>query len=620
MAYNRTERFPKIISQTSPKIGPGTYDISDLPPLERHLGIILLSNLKYLETLRHEILLIADFHPFLSGSKRRTITIPRDAESLPGPGTYNTKEPHIRHIPERSFQKLNSPKLNLDKNPRCIDFTDARFKEKISEGPGPLDYHVATDFIKLRKTRSHPGARKGPMGKLWLTRPPRSIVPTATSVPDKNYTGYSINQYGSLVKNPLLRKKPIFFYNVPREEANTTTLLYKGNFWSRMTGREEARPSLAPGPGDYEHETKKTAAQIYDEKIREERRMTSRQSRFLDTLYRRKTNENFPAPNAYNIKGNFDKVFKIDCKCDSSVTEPPPFGQTAKRFEDKLASDVPGPGTYDPPVLLKCTGSIYLAPFGTCAGRFQKVPEDTGPGPSDYHLSVGNLAYESEKRCKYAFLRQTHPRRCFETISLYQDIEDYDDVRSTEKTEEKKCAVYHAAFKSKTTRFLEIRKKDYRELFFLYVRIRTHGPSADGNKSVLETKRPAPPDPGAYDVLTAFRANRDKCDFLCPRLAPPFGTRSSRLPKSPRDIEDMPDPTYYNLASDISENVRGGVIPESEKIEEISFAPSPTRYCIHPYLSSSISKRSFNVTLGESKVITNWTKHEKGKKDPRCPC
>ncbi|KAK1126878.1 hypothetical protein K0M31_004499 [Melipona bicolor] len=523
MAYDRTERFPKIITQTPPKIGPGTYDISDLPPLERHL---------------------VDFHPFLSGSKRRTITIPRDAERLPGPGTYDIKELQ-RHIPERSFQNLNRPKLNLDKKPR--------FKEKISEGPGPLDYHVATDFIKLRKIRSDPGTRRGPAGKLWLTRPPRSIVPTAASIPDKNYTGYSINQYGSLVKNPLLRKTSTFFYNVSREETNTTTLLYKGNFWSRMTGRKEVRPFLTPGPGDYEHETKKTAAQIYDEKIREERRMTSRQSRFLDTLCRRKTSENFPAPNAYNIKGNFDKFFRIDCKCDSHVTVPPPFGQTAKRFEDKMKSDVPGPGTYDPPVQIKCTGSIYPAPFGTCAGRFQKVSEDIRPGPSDYHLRVGNLAYESEKRCRYTYLRQTHPRRYFETISSYQDQEDYDDVCSPEKTEEKKCAVYHAAFKSKTKRFLEIRKKA--------------------------------PDPGAYDVLTAFRANRDKCDFLCPRLAPPFGTRSSRLPKSPRDVKDMPDPTYYNLATDISENVKGGVIPESEKIEEISLAPPATRYCVSFLLS-----------------------------------
>lgn len=45
-----------------------------------------------------------------------------------------------------------------------------------------------------------------------------------------------------------------------------------------------------------------------------------------------------------------------------------------------MESDVPGPDTYDPSVQIKCTGSIYPAPFGTCAGRFQKESKDTGPG------------------------------------------------------------------------------------------------------------------------------------------------------------------------------------------------------------------------------------------------
>nr|XP_033188842.1 sperm-tail PG-rich repeat-containing protein 2-like [Bombus vancouverensis nearcticus] len=502
MAHDRTKRFPKLITQTPPKIGPGTYDVSDLPEPKRHL---------------------ADCYPFLSGSKRRTIAISRDAERLPGPGTYNIKEPQ-RHIPEH-----------------------ARFKEKIPEGPGPVDYHVAADLIKSRKIRCHPGTWRGPAGKLWLTRPPRSIIPNPTSIPDKNYTAYSINENGSLVKNPPFRKKTTFFYNVPRGEANATTLLYKGNFWSRMTGRIELPPSLTPGPGDYEHEAKKTAAQAQDEKVREAKRMSSWQPRFLDTMCRKKARENFPAPNAYNVKGNFEKFFKIDCKCDPYVTEPPPFGQTAKRFEDKAESNVPGPGKYDSPVRIKCTGSIYPAPFGTCVGRFPKISDDTGPGPSDYHSKVGNLAYESEKRYRYAYLRQLQPRIYLETIS-YPNEEDYNNACSPEKTEEKKSAVYHAAFKSKTQRFPKIEK--------------------------------TAPDSGAYEVLTAFKANRDKCDFLCPRLAPPFGTRSKRLPKSPRDIKDMPDPTYYNVITDISENVKGGVIPESEKIAELSFSPPPTRYCV----------------------------------------
>lgn len=40
MAYDRARRFPKLITQTPPKIGPGTYDISELPQPKRHLGII----------------------------------------------------------------------------------------------------------------------------------------------------------------------------------------------------------------------------------------------------------------------------------------------------------------------------------------------------------------------------------------------------------------------------------------------------------------------------------------------------------------------------------------------------------------------------------------------------
>lgn len=52
--------------------------------------------------------------------------------------------------------------------------------------------------------------------QLWLKRPPRSIIPTATSIPDKDYTGYDINEYGVFVKNPPLKKKPTYFYNVHR--------------------------------------------------------------------------------------------------------------------------------------------------------------------------------------------------------------------------------------------------------------------------------------------------------------------------------------------------------------------------------------------------------------------
>lgn len=85
-------------------------------------------------------------------------------------------------------------------------------------------------------------------------------------------------------------------------------------------------------------------------------------------------------------------------------------------------------------------------------------------GPSDYHSKVGNLAYESERRYRYAYLRQLQPRIYLETF-CYPNEEDYNNACSSEKTEEKKSAVYHAAFKSKTERFPKIEK--VKILYFL---------------------------------------------------------------------------------------------------------------------------------------------------------
>jgi len=76
------------------------------------------------------------------------------------------------------------------------------------------------------------------------------------------------------------------------QETNFTTLRYKGNFWSRMKGsRDKGRSFEGPGPGYYDHETKKTPAQICDEKIKERKRGAATQLRFLDVLYRQKLRE-----------------------------------------------------------------------------------------------------------------------------------------------------------------------------------------------------------------------------------------------------------------------------------------------------------------------------------------
>lgn len=55
-----------------------------------------------------------------------------------------------------------------------------------------------------------------------------------------------------------------------------------------MKGRDDERTSVTPGPGDYEHETKKSPAQIHNERTREAKRAAAKQQRFLEALCQQK--------------------------------------------------------------------------------------------------------------------------------------------------------------------------------------------------------------------------------------------------------------------------------------------------------------------------------------------
>ncbi|XP_011068539.1 PREDICTED: sperm-tail PG-rich repeat-containing protein 2-like [Acromyrmex echinatior] len=320
MAFDRTERFVEIATSTSVRVGPGTYDISlDPSKPARDLD---------------------NAYPFLSGASRQTLGIPKDVHKFPGPGSYNI-EALRKRIPERAFSLfmlyLQFFRISIRADIRyclrfnnlqggiSLDYTDVRFKKKVCEGPSPTQYTLPEDLFKEtpRKIRSHPGTWRGPAGK----------------------------------------------------ETNFTTLKYKGNFWSRMKGRDDERTSVTPGPGDYEHETKKSPAQIHDERIREVKRATSKQPRFLEALYQQKLRQNFPAPNHYDLpKSVFDKYKRILCKCDPLI-ESPPFNQSTKRFEETFQSDTPGPGTYEITVPQICYGSILHAPFGFFDDRFKRIEE-----------------------------------------------------------------------------------------------------------------------------------------------------------------------------------------------------------------------------------------------------
>ncbi|KAK2587775.1 hypothetical protein KPH14_003881 [Odynerus spinipes] len=429
MAYDKTERFSKLITQTPARVGPGTYDQSFLSKPPRDLD---------------------NRYPFLSGTRRQTMKILKDAINFPGPGSYNP-------------------------GGVSIDYTEARSKDEIYEGPGPAEYDLPDDLFKEspRKIKSHPGTWRGPAGKvkfsliiifigrhrhfafqLWLVKPPRSMMTVGLSVPSKrDVYGYDVNEYGILVKNPPIEKEPAFIYDLPRGEENFTTIRYKGNFWSRMTGREKKGPFVTPGPGDYDHETKRSRTQIYYEKFRELKRATARQPRRLQKkLFFTK---GMPGPNNYNPpKSAFDKYKKINCKCDKYAMEPPPFNQTAERFKDKKCHDIPGPGTYEIKQAECCSTHVCRAPFGSLVSRFKKPPDDSGPAPGGYHTEVGNVSYESTKRFVNCYYKKPMPYPKSMQIPKLDIAGDY--VHEEESS--KKSDVYHAVFKSKTERFAGIRR------------------------------------------------------------------------------------------------------------------------------------------------------------------
>ncbi|XP_076657918.1 uncharacterized protein LOC143362023 [Halictus rubicundus] len=128
------------------------------------------------------------------------------------------------------------------------------------------------------------------------------------------------------------------------------------------------------------------------------------------------------------------------------------------------------------------------------------------------------------------------------------------------------------------------------------------------------------PDPGAYDVLKAFKANRDKCDY-CRGLHAPFGSIDRRFPNLPRE-EDItrPDATSYELAGDIAKNVTGGVLLLPPKDLKKNQVPGPAHYCLYPYESSSVLKKSFNTSLSKPKIIAALEKVEKEALQSGCRC
>ncbi|XP_046590459.1 sperm-tail PG-rich repeat-containing protein 2-like [Neodiprion lecontei] len=399
---------------------------------------------------------------------------------------------------------------------------------------------------------------------------------SAVSVPThRDANGYDVNSFGCLVKNLPDENEPSLFYDIPREEPNFTTRTYKGNFWSRMTGRDDnSRLSCGAGPGTYDLQKPENPGKLLAEKLRESRRKTCKQKRYIEAVFTKNLREGHPAPNAYAIpKSPFDTQ-EISCECQEYIFKPPPFGQGAKRFVN-VTDENPAPGSYNPMKRKCCPGSIISAPFGSLASRFKSADGTLSPGPGEYFSPNDGLAYEACKKCRRNYVKVGFNSSVSRTSALVGSDGPGPDKYPTDMDRKvPRKSVHHSVFKSTTKRFKCIQKE-----------------------SVA---------PNAYDVATAYNACHKPCEFLkCPDDAP-FNSKQIRMPDVPNWMDiNVPGPGLTNMRGDISKNVKGGSIAHGRRFRKAvtETGPGPQDYCLHPYSASSILQRHFNVTLGKPKVL-----------------
>lgn len=220
------DRAPRLLSlpaggSTEERVGPGSYQVS--VPERRATGGVA---------------------PFLSLAVRQsTFTATSNPDkAAPGPADYNVSEAQ-----------------HYIKGCRSLQNREKRFKQIVSDNPGPATYHL-----------SYPGTL-GPVKRKVLEakeclQSKSSRAPTVCktlyvpSIPSygKSY-GYHINEDDSITKcsPPDIDNTIGPAYYKPQFDVPIETLKYRGVHFGSTLGRRELPPKLGPGPGQYDITQKK---------------------------------------------------------------------------------------------------------------------------------------------------------------------------------------------------------------------------------------------------------------------------------------------------------------------------------------------------------------------------
>lgn len=285
--------------------------------------------------------------------------------------------------------------------------------------------------------------------RLFKGPPPRSNYSEGLSIPSKKDRGFEVLSDGSSKRlmYEILDQSPPFY----DARLNEATAFYQGWKWSKWTSKRSVTSlDVRPGPADYTIIKKPTQSELCNEKVREHRRKTSKQLRFLEMIQQRDIREGAPGPATY------DPELPKGTKLQS-------LGPKGERFPEYEVPKGPGPTAYwlkrnfDPPEIpdFPCQAKLpEPACFGVKAARF-KHQEVTGPSPASYDAKYKPCQF---RRCGKAPFGCSAKR----FKDNFPEISDDDEI--DEETEERNtCPASTWQFKANNTSRLKAIEKKYDE-------------------------------------------------------------------------------------------------------------------------------------------------------------
>ncbi|KAG9354974.1 hypothetical protein JZ751_001687, partial [Albula glossodonta] len=391
--------------------------------------------------------MLADcYAPFMSLSSRETIFHMSVSDMYsPGPGQYDT-------TPVKSHIQGGQSLQNRSK----------RFKETLSEGPGPGSYDVmVVGAIENEQTgRRIAKLAQGTSNLLKCHRQPD--IPSIPS-PGQAF-GYEENSEGVLRRQPPPPKDDTLgpaFYS-PLVAEGPSSQKYKGVHFGKLTAkRGEVRRSEGPGPADYRPEENHTV--LYENiNVRNEQRSKAELvlPRYHEIMTLQEEKKGVPGPGQYYIKSQFERPTS---QKDKHPTVNAPFLFQAQRFIP-VKEVAPPVGVYDDPrsalEALKKTTGLKRSPFGQTAVRF--VPEykkSETPGPGAYNLFGSGIGQDSSRRALLESQKKggfgSQARRSPAFIKREEaDLPGPGQYKVEKKTEELYKQKHTAAFKSVTERLM----------------------------------------------------------------------------------------------------------------------------------------------------------------------